>query len=67
MLLSSKELAERGLMGRVPVKTKTECVEHKSIPHYSAVGNMEERKRRYPLLSSLPARKQLMSNMRNNF
>jgi hypothetical protein len=51
-LLSSKELAEQGLMGQAPAKTKMEHVEHKSVPHYSAVGNAEERERCYPLLSS---------------
>ena len=39
-------------MGQALAKTKMECVEHKSVPHYSAVGNAEERKRHSPLLSS---------------
>jgi hypothetical protein len=53
-LLSSKEPAERELMGRTPVKTMVKSVEleHDGVPHYSAVGNGKERDRHSPLLSS---------------
>jgi hypothetical protein len=38
--------------GWTPVKTIAKSVEDDGIPHYSAVGNGEERDRRSPLLSS---------------
>jgi hypothetical protein len=38
--------------GWTPAKTIAKSVEDDGIPHYSAVGNGEERDRRSPLLSS---------------